>query len=68
MMQDEERLAELTQRIHKLDRLLAYYTPPPPAEHPSQITVDEAEFWSARIEERAWLQCEIDSLLARQAG
>jgi hypothetical protein len=65
---DTDRIAELQHRLAALDRLLSHYVPPAPADHATDMSVDEAEFWSARFEERELLQAELDSLLERKAG
>jgi hypothetical protein len=61
-------IEELKQRIRALDKLLAHYVPPSPAEHATTLTAHEAEFWSARLEERQLLQAHLDSLLERKVG
>ena len=63
-----DRIAEMQHRLAALDRLLSHYVPPDPADHATDMSVDEAEFWSARFEERELLQAELDSLLERKAG
>jgi hypothetical protein len=65
---DANRIADIKQRLKQLDRLLSHYVPPTPTDNPSESTVDEAEFWAARFEERVLLQTELDALLKRRAG
>jgi len=59
---------DLKQRIQALDKLLAHYVPPTPADHATTLTAHEAEFWAARLEERQLLQAHLDSLLEPKAG
>jgi hypothetical protein len=65
---DANRIAEIKQRLERLDRLLAHYVAPTHTDNPSESAVDEAEFWAARFEERVLLQTELDALLKRRAG
>jgi len=64
---NSDRIDDLKQRITALDKLLAHYVPPAPADHATTLTAHEAEFWAARLEERQLLQAHLESLLARKA-
>jgi len=65
---DSDHIDDIKQRIAALDKLLAHYVVPSPADHATTLTAHEAEFWSARLEERQLLQAHLDSLLKRKAG
>ena len=63
---DSDHIDDIKQRIAALDKL--HYVVPSPADHATTLTAHEAEFWSARLEERQLLQAHLDSLLTRKAG
>ena len=65
---ESDRITDLKQRIEALNKLLAHYVSPTPADHATDVKAHEAEFWAARLEERQLLQAHLDSLLKRKAG
>jgi hypothetical protein len=59
----EERINQIQSRVDELDRLLARYVQPAPADNPQTVSSAEMDYWSDRREERRLLLEDLEKLL-----
>ena len=61
----EERINQIQCRVDELDRFLARYVQPAPADNPQTVNSAEVDYWPDRREERRLLLEELEELLQK---
>jgi hypothetical protein len=61
----EERINHIHQRVEELDRLLARFVQPEPADNPRTVNAAELDYFADRREERRLLLEELEGLLRK---